>query len=61
MGWEEKLLEEFKALEEHINHLITFLDDNKDHEDYYILCKQLSAMIEYRECLDTRIKKYNIK
>nr|DAS88321.1 MAG TPA: hypothetical protein [Bacteriophage sp.] len=61
MGWEEKLLEELKTLEERIQHLITFLDENKEHEDYYILCKQLSAMIEYRECLDKRVEKYNIK
>ena len=54
-------METFKELDEKTKHLVKFLDANKDHEDYYLLCKQLSAMIEYRDCLINRINKYNIK
>ena len=49
--WKERLLEEFEKL-------IKFLDANREHEDYYLLCKQLSVMIEYRDCLLERIHKY---
>lgn len=56
----QNLLEEFNTLEERIHKLIAFLNENKEHEDYYVLCKQLTAMVEYRECLHTRIVKYNI-
>lgn len=59
--WKDNLLSEFKELDENTKHLVKFLDANKDHEDYYLLCKQLSAMIEYRDCLINRINKYNIK
>lgn len=41
-----------------IEKLIKFLDANREHEDYYLLCKQLSVMIEYRDCLLERIHKY---
>ena len=58
--WKQNLLEEFNTLEERIHSLIAFLDENKEHEDYYVLCKQLTAMVEYRECLHKRIVKYNI-
>ena len=58
--WKQNLLEEFNTLEERIHKLIAFLDENKEHEDYYLLSKQLTAMVEYRECLHTRIVKYNI-
>lgn len=56
--WKERLLEEFKELDIRIEKLIKFLDANREHEDYYLLCKQLSAMIEYRDCLLERIHKY---
>lgn len=59
--WKENLLEEFRQLDTRINNLISFLDKNKNHEDYYLLCKQLSFMIEYRECLVSRISRYGIK
>lgn len=56
--WKERLLEEFKELDIRVEKLIKFLDANREHEDYYLLCKQLSAMIEYRNCLLERIHKY---
>lgn len=56
--WKERLLEEFKELDIRVEKLIKFLDVNREHEDYYLLCKQLSAMIEYRDCLLERIHKY---
>lgn len=56
--WKERLLEEFKELDIRVEKLIKFLDANREHEDYYLLCKQLSAMIEYRDCLLERIHKY---
>lgn len=56
--WKERLLEEFKQLDIRVEKLIKFLDANREHEDYYLLCKQLSAMIEYRDCLLERIHKY---
>lgn len=58
--WKQNLLEEFNTLEERIHNLIVFLDENKEHDDYYLLSKQLTAMVEYRECLHKRIVKYNI-
>ena len=33
----ENLLEEFRNLDIRINNLISFLDKNKHHEDYYLL------------------------
>ena len=59
--WKENLLEEFKQLDTRVTNLINFLDKNKEHEDYYLLCKQLSGMIEYHECLMKCIEKYGIK
>jgi hypothetical protein len=59
--WKENVLEEFRNLDTKINNLISFLDKNKHHEDYYLLCKQLSLMIDYRECLVKRISKYDAK
>lgn len=56
--WKERLLEEFKQLDIRVEKLIKFLDANREHEDYYLLCKQLSVMIEYRDCLLERIHKY---
>lgn len=56
--WKERLLEEFKQLDIRVEKLIKFLDANREHEDYYLLCKQLSVMIEYRDCLLKRIHKY---
>lgn len=56
--WKERLLEEFKELDIRVEKLIKFLDANREHKDYYLLCKQLSAMIEYRDCLLERIHKY---
>lgn len=58
--WKENVLEEFRNLDTKINNLISFLDKNKHHEDYYLLCKQLSLMIDYRECLVKRISKYEL-
>ena len=58
--WKQNLLEEFNTLEERIHKLIAFLDEHKEYEDYYLLSKQLTAMVEYRECLHKRIVKYNI-
>lgn len=58
--WKQNLLEEFNTLEERIHKLIAFLNENKEYEDYYLLSKQLTAMVEYRECLHKRIVKYNI-
>lgn len=59
--WKERLLEEFRELDARVTNLINFLDKNQEHEDYYLLCKQLSAMIEYHECLMKCIEKYGIK
>lgn len=59
--WKERLLEEFKQLDIRVEKLIKFLDANREHEDYYLLCKQLSLMIDYRECLVKRISKYDAK
>lgn len=56
--WKKRLLEEFKQLDIRVEKLIKFLDANREHEDYYLLCKQLSAMIQYRDCLLERIHKY---
>ena len=56
--WKERLLEEFKQLDIRVEKLIKFLDANRKHEDYYLLCKQLSVMIEYCDCLLERIHKY---
>lgn len=56
--WKERLLEEFKQLDIRVEKLIKFLDANREHEDYYLLCKQLSVMIEYRDYLLERIHKY---
>lgn len=37
--WKERLLEEFKQLDIRVEKLIKFLDANREHEDYYLLCK----------------------
>lgn len=56
--WKIRLVNEQIELKERIKKLTKFLDENKDHEDYEVLSRQLVAMMEYLKCLDERLMKY---
>lgn len=56
--WKIRLVNEQIELKERIKKLAKFLDENKDHEDFNVLSRQLVAMIEYLKCLDERLVKY---
>ena len=56
--WKIRLVNEQIELKERIKKLTKFLDENKDHEDFEVLSRQLVAMMEYLKCLDERLVKY---
>lgn len=56
--WKIRLVNEQIELKERIKKLTKFLDENKDHEDFEVLSRQLVAMMEYLKCLDERLMKY---
>lgn len=56
--WKIRLVNEQIELKERIKKLTKFLDENKDHEDFELLSRQLVAMMEYLKCLDERLMKY---
>lgn len=56
--WKIRLVNEQIELKERIKKLAKFLDENKDHEDFNVLSRQLVTMTEYLKCLDERLMKY---
>ena len=56
--WKIRLVNEQIELKERIKKLAKFLDENKDHEDFNVLSRQLVVMTEYLKCLDERLVKY---
>ena len=56
--WKIRLVNEQIELKERVKKLTKFLDENKDHEDFEVLSRQLVAMTEYLKCLDERLMKY---
>ena len=54
--WKIRLIDEQIELKERISKLTKFLDENKDHEDFDILSRQLVAMMDYLK--EERIKKH---
>jgi hypothetical protein len=54
--WKIRLIDEHIALKERVSKLTKFLDENKDHEDFDILSRQLVAMMDYLKALEERIK-----
>lgn len=56
--WKIRLVDEQIELKERISKLNKFLEENKDHEDFDILTRQLSAMKEYLKALEERIEKH---
>lgn len=56
--WKIRLVDEQIELKERISKLTKFLDENKDHEDFDILTRQLTAMKEYLKILEERIEKH---
>ena len=56
--WKIRLIDEHIALKERVSKLTKFLDENKDHEDFDILSRQLVAMMDYLKALEERIKKH---
>ena len=56
--WKIRLVNEQIELKERIKKLTKFLDENKDHEDFEVLSRQLVAMMDYLKCLDERLMKY---
>lgn len=56
--WKIRLIDEQIELKERISKLTKFLDENKNHEDFDILSRQLVAMMDYLKALEERIKKH---
>ena len=56
--WKIRLIDEHIALKERVSKLTKFLYENKDHEDFDILSRQLVAMMDYLKALEERIKKH---
>lgn len=56
--WKIKLVNEQIELKERIRKLTKFLDENKEHEDFNILSRQLVTMTDYLKCLDERLIKH---
>ena len=56
--WKIRLIDEHIALKERVSKLTKFLDENKYHEDFDILSRQLVAMMDYLKALEERIKNH---
>lgn len=56
--WKIRLVDEQIELKERISKLNKFLEENKDHEDFDILTRQLAVMKEYLKILEERIEKH---
>ena len=56
-NWQIRLIDEKEVLGIRIDRLATFLDKNKDVEDFELMARQLTVMQEYYDILVKRIEK----